>query len=130
MVPQQTGVAVSVDADAFATFARSLPCGIDGPAGHPLVPSDVVDFDLCWAYDLVDPWGNLYELNCYEYERIKADLIAADQISPTRYWPAELHADHPRRSPPAQACPPSQLIPLPWAPHPPSTNHRSAPISK
>src|SRR3546814_15506939 len=79
MVPQQTGVAFSVDAESFATFARSLPCGIDGPAGRPLVPSDVVDFDLCWAYDLVDPWGNLYELNCYEYERIKADLIRSEE---------------------------------------------------
>ena len=32
--------------------------------------SDVIDFDLCWAFDLADPWGNLYELNCYDYERV------------------------------------------------------------
>ena len=47
---------------------------------------DVVDFDLCWAYDLVDPWGNQYELNCYEYERVRTDLIDADGITPARYW--------------------------------------------
>ena len=69
MVPQQTGVAFSVDADSFMSFARSLPCGIDSPRGEPLVLTDLVDFDLCWAFDLVDPWGNQYELNCYDYDR-------------------------------------------------------------
>lgn len=33
MVPQQIGVAFSVDADSFMSFARSLPCGIDNPRG-------------------------------------------------------------------------------------------------
>jgi len=33
MVPQQTGVAFSVDADSFMSFARSLPCGINNPSG-------------------------------------------------------------------------------------------------
>ena len=37
MVPQQTGVAFSVDADSFISFARSLPCGIDNSRGEPLV---------------------------------------------------------------------------------------------
>src|SRR3954470_20947890 len=31
MVPQQTGVAFSVDAETFIAFARSLPCGLDNP---------------------------------------------------------------------------------------------------
>jgi catechol 2,3-dioxygenase-like lactoylglutathione lyase family enzyme len=91
MVPQETGVAFSVDAVAFADFARSLPCGIDSPAGRPLMPDDVVDFDMCWAYDLVDPWGNKYELNSYDYDRVREDLIEADGITPTRYWPRELY---------------------------------------
>ena len=30
---------------------------------------------MCWAFDLADPWGNLYELNCYDYERVKTDLV-------------------------------------------------------
>jgi catechol 2,3-dioxygenase-like lactoylglutathione lyase family enzyme len=89
MVPQRNGVAFSVDADTFISFARSLPCGIDGPGGSPLVVTDLVDFDLCWAFDLVDPWGNLYELNCYEYDRVRADLIDADGMEVVRYWPRE-----------------------------------------
>jgi catechol 2,3-dioxygenase-like lactoylglutathione lyase family enzyme len=90
MIPQRTGVAFSVDVATFASFARSLPAGIDGPRGRPLVASDVVDFDLCWAFDLVDPWGNQYELNCYDYDRIRTDLIEADGITPVRYWGREL----------------------------------------
>lgn len=94
MVAQQTGVAFSVDADVFAAFARSLPCDIDGADGSPLTADALVDFDLCWAYDLADPWGNRYELNCYDYERIRTDLVEADGLHPVRYWPAELHRRH------------------------------------
>src|SRR5437588_9201517 len=56
MIPQRTGVAFSVDAGDFRPFARSLPCGIDSPVGRPLVASDVIDLDQCWAYALVYPW--------------------------------------------------------------------------
>ena len=91
---QRTGVAFSVDADTFMAFARSLPCGIDGPRGEPLVIADLVDFDLCWAFDLVDPWGNQYELNCYEYDRVKRELVDRDQVQVSRYWPPELYANY------------------------------------
>jgi len=84
MVPQHNGVAFSVDADTFMAFARSLPCGINNPHGDPLVPTDLVDFDLCWAFDLADPWGNHYELNCYDYDRIKAELVDADDLNVDR----------------------------------------------
>ncbi len=87
MVPQQTGVAFSVDADTFVSFARSLPGAINGVSGEQLTADDVIDFDLCWAFDLVDPWGNTYELNCYDHERIRVELIESDGIEPTRYWP-------------------------------------------
>lgn len=97
--PQRTGVAFSVDAAMFASFIRALPNGLDHPDGTPLRPEHLVDFDLCWAVDLVDPWANQYELNCYEYDRIKADLVERDGIEVTRYWPAETYAayrtDHP-----------------------------------
>jgi catechol 2,3-dioxygenase-like lactoylglutathione lyase family enzyme len=92
MIPQKTGVAFSVDAASFMAFARSLPGAIYSPRGRPLTIGDIVDFDMCWAVDLVDPWGNQYELNCYEYERIKTELIEADGVSPVRYWPRELYA--------------------------------------
>lgn len=91
MVTQQTGVAFSVDADSFVAFARSLPCGIDNVNGEPLSPADLVDFDLCWAFDLVDPWGNRYELNCYDHQQVNETLVQADGLDPVRYWPRELH---------------------------------------
>jgi catechol 2,3-dioxygenase-like lactoylglutathione lyase family enzyme len=90
MVPQRTGVAFSVDAETFASFARALPGEFRNPAGEPLGPDDVVDFDLCWAYDLADPWGNVYELNCYDYDAVRRDLVEADGIEPQRYWPRDL----------------------------------------
>ena len=94
MVPQQTGVAFSVDADTFMGFARSLPCGIDHTSGGPLTVDHLVDFDLCWAFELADPWGNRYELNCYEHERVRVELVEADDVEPDRYWPVGLHEAH------------------------------------
>ncbi len=94
MIPQQTGVAFSVDTETFIAFTRSLPGEINSPAGRPLAPNDLVDFDLCWAFDLVDPWGNQYELNCYDYQRVATELVEADGIEPVRYWPPELHQAH------------------------------------
>ncbi|MCC7076822.1 MAG: VOC family protein [Acidimicrobiia bacterium] len=91
MVPQANGVAFSIDADSFMSFARSLPRGIDTPRGEPLVITDLVDFDLCWAFNLVDPWGNQYELNCYDHARVRTELVEADAVDVDRYWPRELY---------------------------------------
>jgi len=44
----------------------------------------IVDLDMCWAFNLADPWGNPYELGCYPYEHIKAELIEAHGVEPTR----------------------------------------------
>jgi catechol 2,3-dioxygenase-like lactoylglutathione lyase family enzyme len=87
MVPQRTGIAFTVDAETFVAFARSLPRGIENLQGEPLTLADLVDFDLCWAFDLVDPWGNRYELNCDEYDRVRAELAGGDGPEPVRYWP-------------------------------------------
>ncbi len=94
LVVQETGVAFSIDAEDFIAFARSLPGEIRTSRGTPLEANDVVDLDMCWAFDLADPWGNVYELNCYDYDRIVAELIEADGITPRRHWPAELYAQH------------------------------------
>ncbi|HMQ21857.1 MAG TPA: VOC family protein [Planctomycetota bacterium] len=94
MIPQQTGVAFSLDAGSFIAFARSLPGEIHSPSGQPLKVDDIVDFDMCWAYNLADPWGNQYELNCYDYDRVRAELIDPDKIEPVRYWPRDLHTDY------------------------------------
>jgi catechol 2,3-dioxygenase-like lactoylglutathione lyase family enzyme len=90
MIRQQTGVAFSVDADTFVAFARSLPGPIAATSGEPLQPDDLIDFDLCWAYDLVDPWGNQYELNSYDYDAVRHELVERDAITPVRYWPRAL----------------------------------------
>ena len=91
MIPQKTGVAFSLDAPAFISFARSLPGYIISPSGRSLEIYDIVDFDICWAYNLADPWGNEYELNCYDYERIKTQLVEADGVVPVRYWQRDLY---------------------------------------
>lgn len=98
MVPQETGVAFSLDAENFMAFARSLPGELLAPSGEPLQINDIVDFDLCWAYNLADPWGNQYELNCYDYARIKTELIERDDVQPARYWPSELYAQYTTRN--------------------------------
>ncbi|MEM7675699.1 MAG: VOC family protein [Myxococcota bacterium] len=92
MIPQKTGVAFSLDVESFIAFARALPGELNNPSGQPLQASDIIDFDMCWAYDLADPWGNQYELNCYDYERVKKDFIETDGIEPTRYWPRDLYS--------------------------------------
>jgi catechol 2,3-dioxygenase-like lactoylglutathione lyase family enzyme len=88
---QEAGVAFSVDASTFVQFARSLGSGgLLATSGEPLTADQVVDFDLCWAYNLSDPWGNVYELSCYDYDTVKRDLIDADGIVPVRRWPADI----------------------------------------
>lgn len=90
MVPQQNGVAFSIEAEPFLAFARSLPGELDHLPGEPLQPTHLVDFDLCWAFDFGDPWGNRFEVNCYAYDRVRTELVEADGIEVTRYWPADL----------------------------------------
>lgn len=90
MVANVTGIAFSVDAETFVAFARALPGELRNADGRPLTPDDVVDFDLCWAYDFADPWGNRFELNSYEYDRVRRELVDGDGVRPQRYWPREL----------------------------------------
>jgi hypothetical protein len=58
------------------------------------VVTDLVDYDLCWAFELSDPWGNLYELNCYDYDRIRDELVEADAVEAGRKWPRQLHQQY------------------------------------
>lgn len=69
----------------------AVSLGPDHPSGGPLAASHVVDFDLCWAIDLVDPWRNQYELNCYDYDRVRVDLVEPAGLTPLRYWPSDFH---------------------------------------
>ena len=94
MVAQETGVGFSVDADTFMLFARSLPGELRNSRGELLEVDDMVDLDLCWAFDIADPWGNIYELNTYEYERVAAELVVAEGVQPRRHWPKSLLDDY------------------------------------
>ena len=83
----EMGAAFRVDGEAFIAFAKELATReLRRPDGAALAPSDVIDFDLCYAFNFVDPWGNRFELNCYDVETVKADLIDAEGIEPVRYW--------------------------------------------
>jgi catechol 2,3-dioxygenase-like lactoylglutathione lyase family enzyme len=88
MVAQEQGVAFSVDADTFIAFARSLPGEIPRPDGEALTIADLVDFDLCFAFDIADPWGNRYEINCYDHAVVQRALVFEDGVTPDRKWPA------------------------------------------
>lgn len=52
MIPQQTGVAFSVEAETFMAFACSLPGEIHGLAGAPLVGSDAIGPTCAGHFDL------------------------------------------------------------------------------
>jgi len=55
MIAQITGVAFNLDVENFMSFARSLPNGIASPSGQPLQMNDIVDLDMCWAYNFPIP---------------------------------------------------------------------------
>ena len=83
----EKGAAFSVDAAQFVEFARRLGSGsVRGVDGRPLAREAVIDFDLCYAYDFLDPWGNRFELDCYDTAAVRRDLIDAHRITPVRYW--------------------------------------------
>ncbi len=96
MVPVEAGIAFSVDAEMFMAFAHSLPGEIRTPEGRPLTADDLTDFDLCWAFEFADPWGNRYELNCFDYERIRDELVERDGLQTDRRWPPEFYDAWPR----------------------------------
>ncbi len=83
----EMGAAFRVDAAAFLAFAGQLEgSDIRSPRGAPLRPDDVIDFDLCYAFDFLDPWDNRFELNCYDVAAVKAELVDAQGVEPVRYW--------------------------------------------
>ncbi len=100
MAPQRTGVAFSVDADSLMSFARALPRGIDNPRSERLMLTALVDFDLCWAFDLADPWGTSTSSTALT----TAELVEADTVEVVHYWPNELswHTSTPRRRSPTR----------------------------
>lgn len=85
--PIGKGVAFKVDAPMFVAFARQLESrDLPSPDGNPLTANSVVDFDLCFSFTLVDPYGHPLELNCYDYEAVRRELVDGDGVVPVRYW--------------------------------------------
>jgi catechol 2,3-dioxygenase-like lactoylglutathione lyase family enzyme len=83
----ETAVAFRVDPEQFIAFADGLKSSeIRDVAGDPLKIESVVDHDLCYAFYFLDPYGNQFELDCYEHGRVRRDLIEKQDITPVRYW--------------------------------------------
>ena len=83
----EKGAAFNVDAKQFLEFARRLDEGsLQDQSGGVLKKDAIVDFDLCYAYNFQDPWGNRFELNCFDTKAVKRELIDREGITPVRYW--------------------------------------------
>lgn len=83
----EIGVAFAVDAESFVAFASNLEERelSDGRGGRIRADS-VVDHDLCYAFYFEDPYGNAFELDCYDHAAVKRMLVDAQGISPIRFW--------------------------------------------
>ena len=83
----ETSVAFRIGAGEFVAFAEALAsCELDASRGQRLERDSVVDHDLCYAYYFQNPYGNGLELDCYEYEKVKKDLIEEYAVTPVRFW--------------------------------------------
>ena len=79
-------VAFRVASEQFLEFARGLGATeIRGQDGKRLTAASVVDHDLCYAFYFQDPYGNQFELDCWEYERVRQELIERENITPVRF---------------------------------------------
>ncbi len=83
----EASVAFRVDPKPFIAFANGLAStDIKGLDGKPLTRESVVDHDLCYAFYFQDPYGNRLELDCYDHDDVKRDLIEKHGIEPVRFW--------------------------------------------
>ena len=81
------GVAFQVDSAAFIAFAESLQeRELLESDGSRLGLASIVDHDLCYAFYFNDPYGNAFELDCYDHAAVKRDLVKKHGISPVRFW--------------------------------------------
>ena len=83
----EIGVAFAVDAPTFMAFADGLAeRELSDGRGGQIAPSSVVDHDLCYAFYFQDPYGNAFELDCYDHAALKRDLVEKWGITPVRFW--------------------------------------------
>ena len=56
-----------------------------------LVLLPLVSAQAEWFADTANKMGTRIEINTYDVEHVRAELLAADGVEPRRYWPAEVH---------------------------------------
>ena len=56
----------------------------DGRGGR-IRSEAVVDHDLCHAVYFQDPYGNVFELDCYDHPAVMRMLVEAQSIIPVRF---------------------------------------------
>ena len=80
-------IAFRVGAKEFIAFAEGLQSSsIRDAGGEPLKVESVVDHDLCYAFYFQDPYGNEFELDCYEHDEVRRGLVERLGITPVRFW--------------------------------------------
>lgn len=85
--PLSSGIAFSVDCATFVSFAESLKDReLPDSHGSRLELGSVVDHDHCYAFYFDDPYGNAFELDCYEHAAVKRALVDKHGITPVRFW--------------------------------------------
>ena len=84
----EMGAAFSVKAGPFVAFFDGLDRddSVRDLDGEPLSDDALVDFDHCYAVNFQDPWGNRFELNCYDVDAVRRKLVEPRGIEPIRYW--------------------------------------------
>ena len=83
----EIGVAFSVDAASFVAFAEGLAKHqLSDGKGGTISSASIVDHDLCYAFYFQDPYGNAFELDCYDHAAVQRDLVDKQGITPVRFW--------------------------------------------
>ena len=83
----EIGAAFAVDAPTFVAFSEGLTeRELSDGRGGQITSASVVDHDLCYAFYFEDPYGNAFELDCYDHAAVKTGLVEKHGITPARFW--------------------------------------------
>ena len=80
-------IAFQVESAAFVSFAEGLKDrDLKDTEGKQLEMESVVDHDHCYAFYFNDPYGNPFELDCYDHASVKKEFVDKHGIVPVRFW--------------------------------------------
>ena len=83
----EIGVAFAVDAASFVAFAEGLgERELSDGRGGRISAVSIVDHDLCYAFYFQDPFGNAFELDCYDHAAVNRTFVEKQGITPVRFW--------------------------------------------